>query len=105
MREVKCYIHAERLIQYPLYMFDSDVEKYIKDWKERVFRHAQEQDADHFIYATKLYDMNNVLLEIDLYAQPLSEDAFCLRTDAVCQNEAAKGRSVWIGAWHKGTNY
>lgn len=105
MREIKAWVHDGSLYMWPHYLWDVDVEKYIADWRESVFQQAKEKNADHFIYATKTYDEDGNLIEIDLYAEALDDDEFYKRTDAEYKSKREKNQFVSFEVFHKGTAY
>lgn len=105
MKEVKLWIHDGRLYQTPYYVWNSEVEQVIKEWKESVFPIAKEKNLAHFVYATKTYGDDNQLLEVDLYAVPLDDIEFSKRTEEMYLNKKKNGHLIWFGVWHKGTSY
>ena len=100
MREIKVWINDDRIYQTPHWIYDINVESYIKEWKDILFPECKKVNADHYIYCTKEYDDNDVLQEINIYMTPLDDETFHKRV-AVAQ----KDKRMWVGAWHKGTSY
>lgn len=96
---VRVFLHNGNIYLNPRHILESQVEQYIKDWKESIFQEAKRIAADHFIYATKTY-ADNVLDRLDLYQVALDDEDFTRRTDALL----ATGDHM-ILAWHKGTAY
>lgn len=104
MKEIKLWVHDDRIYQEPHYIWDNNVSQVIREWKESVLPIAKEKNAAHFVYATKIYK-DDELLEVNLYSVALDDAEFIKRTDATYLNEKEKGNVVWFGAWHKGTSY
>ena len=97
---VKAFVHDGSMYLNTHWVRNSEVESYIREWKEGHFEKAQEIGADHFIYMTKSYDENGVFDQLDLYCVPLTDQQFNERV-----NNLLAIKDAYIGAWHKGTNY
>ena len=67
MREIKVWINDDRIYQTPHWIYDTNVERYIEEWKDILFPECKQANADHYIYCTKEYDENDILQEINIY--------------------------------------
>lgn len=105
MRDIKVWIHDGRIYQTPRYVLENQVDDYIKAWKNELFEEAKRFNMDHYVYCTKTYNVENELIEIDLYQQCLTDEQFRNRTDEVSKDAAEQGNFVYFGVWHKGTAY
>lgn len=100
MRQIKVFRHFGQLYQQPYHDYDTNAEQIINDWKANVLPLAKSENADHFIYCTKIFGSEDQLTEINLYSVPLTEEQFRKRSEA-----QAKKENCWIGAWHRGVSY
>lgn len=105
MREIKTFNHTEGLYLTTHYTMENEVQNVINEWKSQVYEDCIKNCAKHYVYCTKEYDKDNVLIEINLYATPLDDDEFYKRTKTTEQLAAIKGNTIQFGVWHKGTSY
>lgn len=104
MSFIKVWVNGDSIYQEPHLVDIKNVNKVIQEWKDSVFQIAKEKNEDHFVYATKIYN-NTSLIEVDLYCAPLDDENFCKLIDMAYIKEKKQGNDMWIGTWHKGTNY
>ena len=105
---VKTWIHDERIYQEPTYTMMMDVDNDIKQFARDCLPIAKEVNADHFVYATKIYEVDGdeeKLIELNYYNIPLDDEEFSKRTGEVYEDCIRKGQYVWFGVLHKGTAY
>jgi len=102
---VKTWIHDARIYQTPTYTRLEDVDKDITRFAKECLPIAKEIGADHFVYATKIYDSENNLIELNYYNVPLNDSEFDKRTIEIYKECICKNHTVWFGVLHKGTAY
>lgn len=100
MKRITVWIHDGSIYQEPYHIWDTNINAYIAEWREILYPEAKKANADHFIYATKIYDSKDELTELNIYSVPLNDKDFTYRTDNLLREKRAE-----ILAWHKGTSY
>ena len=105
MKKVTTFIHDGNVRLEPLYVWDTNVDAYIAEWKEILFPEAKKANKDHYIYCLKLYDKDNNLIQLVIHMQPLDEIEFDKKVNAAYKVKKDVGLDIWFGCWHKGTDY
>lgn len=100
MRYIKVFKHFGQTFIFPYNDYDTNADQIINEWKANSLPLAKAADADHFIYCTKIYNVDEQLTEIHLYTVALSDEEFHKRSELQSKTE-----KCWIGAWHKGVSY
>ena len=99
-KEIEVWFHDDIFFLYPDRIYAKDVETCIAGWREVLWEDCKKANADHYIYAVRTLADDDTTEQLDIYMQPLDDDEFRKRTDALLATTPAI-----IYAWHKGTAY